>query len=61
MCTYYLLFDPATNEFVSAGKIVNVCHSMNRAKHFTSVWSATNWRGNHPDFKSFIVKKIQRY
>lgn len=61
MCTFYLLFDPDTKEFVRAGKIADVCRSMNGAKHFTSEWSAANWRSNHPDFGSFIVKRIQRY
>lgn len=61
MCTYYVLYDPNGRVFAAAGRGAGVSISMNYAKHFTSIWSAVNWKRKHPDLQVFIVKKISRY
>lgn len=59
MCTYYVLYDPTARLFAAVGHTAGTTWSMNRAKHFTSPWSAENWQRKSDVFQSFIVKKIQ--
>lgn len=61
MCTYYVLYNPAARVFAQAGRYGGFTISLNYAKHFTSEWSANNWKNGRPDLEPFIVKKIQRY
>lgn len=61
MCTYYVLYDPNGRVFAAAGRGAGVSVSINYAKHFTSIWSAENWKRNHPALQEFTVKKICRY
>ena len=61
MVTYYVLYDTFLRTFVRAGRVGGECYNLSQAKHFTSKWSAENYRENHEEFIRFDVKKIVRY
>lgn len=64
MVTFYVLYDAFTRSFVKAGRMGGYTSSLNQAKHFTSEWSAKNFRDDVKRVEflhMFIVKKIQRY
>lgn len=61
MITYFVLYDEFSRTFVSAGRGYNRTYSLNHAKHFTSEWSANNFKKNCTEFECMTVKKIQRY
>ena len=62
MNTFYVLYEPVTRSFVRAGRAGGFTTSLNAAKHFTSEWSAINFRDNVNRVKflhMFFIKKIQ--
>lgn len=61
MVSYYVLFEPVTKRFAASGHTASTTCSINYAKHFTSIWSAENWRNKFESLGSFIVKRIERY
>lgn len=61
MVTYYVLYDARANMFARAGKGKGWTYTLNLAKHFTSSWSAGNYRKTLPDSEGVMIKKIQRY
>ena len=58
MTTFFVLFDEFTRSFVRAGKNGGLSCSLNAAKHFTSIWSANNYRSRCHDLGCFTVKRI---
>lgn len=61
MATFYVLYDEFTRSFVRAGRQGGYTYSLNAAKHFTSVWSAWNFResASRAEFlHMFKIKKI---
>ena len=60
MATFYVIFDPIGRAFVRKGSGYTFTHSLNFAKHFTSEWSANNFRANMQDADGLILKKIVR-
>lgn len=60
MATFYVLFDPSLRMFAKAGRNGGMSYSMNIAKHFTSVWSAENYKKRSSLYEGCIVKKIVR-
>lgn len=58
MTTFYVLYDEFTRSFVRAGKNGGFSYSLNAAKHFTSVWSASRFRMNNCILAKFVIKKI---
>lgn len=61
MKTFYVLYDTFTMSFVRAGRAGGYTTSLNAAKHFTSGWSAKNFRDDVRRVESlhmFIIKKI---
>ena len=58
MTTFYVLYDAFTRTFVRAGRDAGLTSSLNAAKHFTSVWSASNCRKRWRDLECMTVKKI---
>lgn len=61
MKTFYVLYDAFTRSFVRAGRAGGYTTSLNAAKHFTSEWSAKNFRDDvrRVEFlHMFIIKKI---
>ena len=61
MITYYVLYDEFARQFVAAGRGNLRTYSLNNAKHFTSEWSANNYKKNNDSLECLTVKKIQRY
>lgn len=63
MATFYVLYDAFSRSFVKAGRDGGYTSSLNYAKHFTSEWSARNFRDDvrrHEFLHMFIIKKIAR-
>ena len=63
MATFYVLYDAFTRSFVAAGRDCRLTPSLNYAKHFTSLWSAENFKKDvrrSDTLQSFIIKKIAR-
>ena len=63
MATFYVLYDTFSRLFVKAGREGGYTSSLNYAKHFTSEWSARNFRDNvqrREFLQMFIIKKIAR-
>lgn len=60
MATFYILFDPSLRMFAKSGHNGGLSCSMNIAKHFTSVWSAENYKKRSSLYEGCIVKKIVR-
>lgn len=58
MATFYVLYDEFTRTFVRAGWAGGHTLSLNDAKHFTSKWSAENFRAKGYLLSHMIVKKI---
>ena len=59
MLTYYVLYDEFSRSFVRAGRASNaLTNSLNYAKHFTSIWSASNFAKKCPLLRCFTVKRI---
>lgn len=58
MATFYLLYNPISKEYAKSGRLASVTYSLNLAKHFTSAWSAQNYRASHRMFDSFSVYVI---
>lgn len=61
MYSYYLLYDPTFRQFAMCGHRVAMTMSMNKAKHFTSKWSAENWKKKSNMFDGCIIKRIESY
>lgn len=63
MVTYYVIYDTFSRSFVRAGKSFGWTTSLNKAKHFTSEWSAHNYieRCETAELRICIVKRIERY
>ena len=60
MATFYVLFDPSLRMFAKSGHNGGLSCSMNIAKHFTSVWSAENYKKRSSLYGDCIIKKIVR-
>lgn len=60
MATFFVLYDEFTRTFVRSGKGNFRTYSLNSAKHFTSEWSANNFRAKSDEFETLTVKKIVR-
>lgn len=60
MATFFVLYDEFSRSFVRSGKGNFRTYSLNNAKHFTSEWSANNFRSNSDDMECLTVKKIVR-
>lgn len=60
MATFYVLYDEFSRTFVRAGKGDFRTYSLNNAKHFTSEWSANNFRTRSNEMECLTVKKIVR-
>ena len=59
MLTYYVLFDEFSRSFVRTGRRHDaLTDSPNFAKHFTSIWSATNFAKKCHFLQCLTVKKI---
>lgn len=58
MSTFYVLFDPSLRMFAKSGRNGGMSCSMNIAKHFTSVWSAENYKKRSSLYEGCIIKKI---
>lgn len=58
MATFYVLFDPHSHMFAKSGYNGGLCYSMNIAKHFTSQWSAENYKKRSSLYECYIIKKI---
>lgn len=58
MTTFYVLYDEFNRSFVRAGRETCLTHSLNAAKHFTSIWSAHNCRKKFRELGCFKVKKV---
>lgn len=43
------------------GHRIAMTMSMNKAKHFTSKWSAENWKKKSDMFDGCIIKRIEGY
>lgn len=61
MVTNYVLYNEFTRMFIRAGRGVMYTLSLNNAKHFTSEWSANQFKNKIGELSSLTVKKIQRY
>lgn len=61
MISYYVIYSPATREFVSRGRYSRPAINVNAAKHFTSKWSAENWLKNMREPERWIIKLISAY
>ena len=61
MITFFVLYDEFSRQFIAAGKGCCWTFSINAAKHFTSEWSANNFKTNNHNLECLTVKKIQRY
>lgn len=57
MITFYVLFDPSSRMFAKSGYNGGWCYSMNFAKHFTSQWSAQNYKKRNSLYECCVVKK----
>lgn len=60
MATFFVIYDPIGRAFVRKGYERLFTNSLNFAKHFTTQWSADNWRKSFADGERMIVKKIAR-
>lgn len=60
MATFFVLYDGFSRMFVRAGNRGGWTYSLNCAKHFTSVWSACNYRDRFGDLCALTVKKVSR-
>lgn len=60
MATFFVLYDEFSRTFVRAGRGDFRTYSLNAAKHFTSEWSANNFRAKSDEMQSLTVKKIVR-
>lgn len=63
MATFYVLYDAFSRSFVKAGHDGGYTSSLNYAKHFTSLWSAENFKKDArraDTLQNFIIKKITR-
>lgn len=59
MLTYYVLFDEFSRSFVRSGRGNDaLTSSLNYAKHFTSIWSASNFAKRYPYLECFTIKRI---
>lgn len=61
MTTFYVLYDEFTRSFIRAGRNGGYAYSLNAAKHFTSEWSARNFRDHESRVESihmYTIKKI---
>ena len=61
MVTFYIIVSVLGNEMVATGRHAAYTYNINAAKHFTSEWSAENWRKKLPAPDMYMTKKIQRY
>ena len=59
MCTFYVLYDEQSRFFVRQGNGRCLTYTLNNAKHFTSEWSATNFRNKMSDPTPWVIKKVQ--
>lgn len=59
MCTFFVLYDPFWRLFIAAGRSVRTTTSINYAKHFTSEWSANNFRKHTGEPEAYRIIKIQ--
>lgn len=60
MATFFVLYDEFSRTFVRAGRGNFRTYSLNSAKHFTSEWSANNFRAKSDEMECLTVKKIVR-
>lgn len=60
MITFYVLYDAFSRQFVASGKGCRMTYNLNAAKHFTSEWSANNFRSSNNNLECLTVKKIVR-
>lgn len=63
MATFYVLYDAFSRSFVAAGRDFGFTPSLNYAKHFTTLWSAENFKKavhRADTLQNFIIKKIAR-
>lgn len=60
MATFYVLYDEFSRTFVRAGRGNGRTFNLNAAKHFTSEWSADNYRKKSDELECLTVKKIAR-
>lgn len=63
MTTFYVLYDEFTRSYVRAGRLfgkdrISFVDSLNYAKHFTSIWSASNFAKRYPYLECFAIKRI---
>lgn len=61
MYRYFVLYDPRNRLFARRGRSFATTCSLNDAKHFTSQWSAENWKRCHSMFLGMIIKRIECY
>lgn len=63
MTTFFVLYDEFTRSFVRAGREGGYAYSLNAAKHFTSEWSARQFRDHERRVEAlhmYAIKKIVR-
>lgn len=60
MATFYVLYDPSLRMFAKVGRYGGMSFSINIAKHFTSQWSAENYKKRSSLYDGCIIKKIAR-
>lgn len=58
MTTFYVLWSPSFQMYARAGRGTGIITSLNYAKHFTSQWSAANYKRNSNLFEDCVIKKI---
>lgn len=59
MATFYVI-SPGNGKFIAAGRRVQYMESLNYAKHFTSLWSATTFMKRECCGSNWSIVKVVR-